>query len=255
VSFESGAATVDEWRHRWRHRVVDEEAEVRDPWALPLVVRVERTGPPSHLAALHAAAVAVVAILTRPEAAPALGTEPAGPWHPALARWSDGRIRKVVRRARASRWEEVTSLPGVTGAVDGAEVRAVLPHPVAEPPPALARLQIAGLDLPREEPTSSSGAAEPSPRLTILTAPGLDLTTGKACAQVGHAAQLGLLELERSAVLSWTAAGHPLRIVEPDAASWDRLRTAGSGVALVRDGGFTEVAPGTITCAATFAPL
>jgi peptidyl-tRNA hydrolase len=236
--------TIDGWRDAWRRRIVDEDRERDEPWALPLVVRVERASPPRHSAAIHAAALSVVRLLSRPEAAPA------GPWHSALARWSDGRIRKVVRRARASRWDEISALPGVTAAVDGAEVRALLPHPVADPPPALARLQIAGLDLPKESAAGAVGSA--SPVLTIATAPGLALTTGKACAQVGHASQLGLLQLDRATVIAWATAGHPLRVVQPDRAEWDRLMHADRGVAVVQDGGFTEVAPGTITCAATF---
>ena len=257
------ARTVDEWRHRWRDRVVDEDREQADPWSLPLVVRVERTSAPTHDAAVHAAALSVVAILTRPEAAPPgdaddLAEETGeGSWHAALARWSEGWIRKVVRRARGSRWLEVAELPGVTVSVAGADVRALIPHPVAEPPPALARLQIAGLDLPRgpEPADETAAAAEPgddSPILTIAIAPGLELTTGKACAQVGHAAQLALLQLDRATVLTWAASGHPLRVVDATAGEWRRLLAAGPGVTLVQDGGFTEVAPGTRTCAATF---
>jgi len=259
------AVTVDDWRRRWRDRVIDETREQDDPWALPLVVRVERAEPPTHEDAVHAAALSVVAILTRPEAAP-VGFVPegesaadpaeaeAGPWHGALARWSEGWIRKVVRRARASRWQEIAAMPGVTASVAGAEVRALVPHPVADPPPALARLQISGLDLPKQSDPElpDDQPASTSPVLTIVIAPGLSLTTGKACAQVGHAAQLGLLQLDRTNVLRWAADGHPLRVVEATAEQWQRLLDAPFGVALVQDGGFTEVAPGTRTCAATF---
>jgi peptidyl-tRNA hydrolase len=237
------ADRVDEWRRRWRERDIDHERERDDPWALPLVVRVERAAAPTHEAALRAAAGSVVALLSHPDAT--------GPWHSALARWSDGWIRKVVRRARASRWEEVGALPGVTARSDDAEVRALLPHPVADPPPALARLQITGLDLPKD-PAVAGADAMASTVLTIAIAPNLALTTGKACAQVGHAAQLALLELDRSTVLTWLAAGHPVRVVDASPAEWDRLRHADRDVALVQDGGFTEVAPGTHTCAASF---
>jgi peptidyl-tRNA hydrolase len=260
------AATVDDWRRRWRERVIDAEREHDDPWALPLVVRVERAEPPTHEDAVHAAALSVVALLTRPEAAP-IGYAPdgapadpdqtgAGPWHAALARWSEGWIRKVVRRARASRWQEIGALPGATASVAGAEVRALVPHPVVDPPPALARLQISGLDLPKQpdaEPYAPPDGS--SPILTIVMAPGLTLTTGKACAQVGHAAQLALLQLDRETVLRWAADGHPLRVAEATARQWQRLLDAPAGVALVQDGGFTEVAPGTRTCAASFGRL
>jgi peptidyl-tRNA hydrolase len=240
---DSVADTVDEWRRRWHERVIDRVRERDEPWALPLVVRVERGAAPTHEDALHAAAGSVVALLTHPDAA--------GPWQPALARWSDGWIRKVVRRARASRWEEISGLPGVTARHGDAEVRALLPHPVADPPPALGRLQITGLDLPKDTTVTDPGASA-SPVLTIATAPRLELTTGKACAQVSHAAQLALLQLDRATVLAWITAGDPIRIVEADPAAWHQLLHADDDVTLVQDGGFTEVAPGTHTCAATF---
>jgi peptidyl-tRNA hydrolase len=247
------AATIDEWRRRWSDRAVDEERERVDPWALPLVVRVERAAPPTHEAALHAAARSVATILTRPES----GSD--GPWHPAVARWSEGWIRKVVRRARASRWQEIAGLPGVTASTAGAEVRALLPYPVNAPPAELARLQIAGLDLPKapapNDPSSDKTADETAGTtavLTIATAPDLSLTTGKACAQVGHAAQLALLQLDRETVLAWATGGHPVRVVRSRAADWKELLRADARVALVRDGGLTEVPPGTRTCAATF---
>jgi peptidyl-tRNA hydrolase len=74
----------------------------------------------------------------------------------------------------------------------------------------------------------------------------LELTVGKAAAQVGHASMLyaaerGLTEVPPFAV----------RSAEP--ARWVQLcAEVDRGVAVaVRDAGFTEVAPGTITCIAT----
>lgn len=239
------AATIDDWRRRWRVRQIDEQRERDEPWSLPLVVRLERVDPPTHDEALRAAAASVVALLSHPSAAPD------GPWHDALARWSDGWIRKVVRRARAGRWTELDGLPGVTASTSGGgQARAMLPHPMDAPPPAIARLQVAGLDLDREtapDPEPGSG-----PVLTIAMAPGVAMTTGKAAAQAGHAAQVGLLELDRATVLEWAAAGHPLRIRWPSTDRWRALTTAGDEVAIVQDGGFTEIAPGTLTAAATF---
>ncbi|MGH3585327.1 MAG: peptidyl-tRNA hydrolase, partial [Pseudonocardia sp.] len=73
----------------------------------------------------------------------------------------------------------------------------------------------------------------------------LELSVGKAAAQVGHASML-------------YAATHGLTSVptfavrDADGTQWAALCAAaerGEAVA-VRDGGFTEVAPGTITCIA-----
>jgi len=245
-SFE--AAAVEHWRARWTssdwaRRTERDDAE---PWAMPLVVRVEKTTPPDHWRALDAAALSVVRLLSHPH------TAPGRPWHTPLARWMDGRIRKVVRRARGVRWRDVEALPGVTVEVNGAQVRALLPHPVRQAPLEVAMLQVAGLDL-AADPERQPGPFPPStsgPVLTILLAPDLRLSTGKACAQVGHAAQLALLHLDQA--LSWAAADFPVRIVEstPDQWAWVTRHVA---AVVVRDAGYTEVTPGTQTCAATFA--
>jgi peptidyl-tRNA hydrolase len=240
---------VSTWRKLWlgQDSLARAELDSVEPWSLPLVVRSEKASPPSHQAALHASAHAVVGLLAHPDSAPD------GPWHAPMRRWSDGWIRKVVRRARTIRWTETIALPGVTGEVAGAEVRALLPHPVSEPPATVAKLQVSGLDLevdPDWEPLPTS-----QPRLTILLAPGLTLTTGKACAQVGHAAQLALLELDEATVGEWATADFPLRVQAAESPVWQQLLRGRLLAAVVRDAGFTEVAPGTFTCAATFAEL
>ena len=242
-------AAVDFWREHWRTAPWDErgERDAGEPWSLPLVVRAEKAAPPDGQHATYAAAIAVARLLSDPASAPE------GEWHAAVLRWTDGRIRKVVRRARGVRWPEVEDLPGVTSTVGTASVRALLPHPVAEPPVTVSKLQVAGLEL-TAEPDRTLTTWPPDtdgPVLTIAIAPGVSMTTGKACAQVGHAAQLALVELDRSLVVAWLAAGFPVRVVT-DSATWTRLGERGVAVAVVRDGGFTEVAPGTVTCAATF---
>lgn len=235
---------IAHWRDQWRRRPVDEERELSDPWALPLIVRTERANPPLADDVLHAAARAVVLMLAHPNSAPG------GPWHPPLERWASGWIRKVVRRARGVRWTDVLALPGLTVDHGGASVRALLPHPVAEPPPAVGKLQVSGLVL---EPGGEATEPTSSPILTIALAPGPELSTGKAAAQVAHAAQLALLQLDGTVVRAWLAAGAPVRVTAVTPDQWATL-LRGDGVAVVRDAGFTEVAPGTATCAATFDP-
>ena len=61
------------------------------PWAMQLVIRIDKTDPPTRTAVCEAAATAVVRLLTDPAAAQE--------WAPAIERWTDGRIRKHVRRA------------------------------------------------------------------------------------------------------------------------------------------------------------
>ncbi|MEQ7126899.1 peptidyl-tRNA hydrolase [Actinopolymorpha sp. B11F2] len=256
---EEQRAAVRFWRthwrtQAWRARAARDDAE---PWSLPIVVRVERERTPSHQQAMYASALAVVRLLADPAATPDC------PWHEPLQRWADGRIRKVVRRARGSRWLDVAALPGVTATVDDAEVRALLPHPVSDVPPPVGKLQVEGLDLdvdpdrsPGRFPLEDVGAeAAGGPTLTIVLAPRLAMSTGKACAQVGHAAQLGLLELDAERVFGWVDAGFPLRIVEATRETWRGVVGGEVEAALVTDAGYTEVEPGTHTCASTFAEL
>ena len=128
----------------------------------------------------------------------------------------------------------------MTWEVDGAQARALLPGPVDEVPRVVSRLQIGGTELEPDAP-GPSAAGDP----VIWLNAGLNLTVGKAAAQVGHASMLyaaarGLTSVPRFAVR------------DADGDRWAQLCAAvGRGEAVaVRDAGFTEVAPGTITCIA-----
>ena len=196
--------------------------------AMPVVLRLERT-PARRTPVLEAAARAALAVCLDPRA------EPDGEWHEAVATWVDARIRKIARRARGAHWEAVQDLPGVT--VTGAQARALLPGPVDDVPKVVSRLQIGGTDLPDDDP------GPPPPGIPVIWVNGvLGMTVGKAAAQVGHASMLdaaarGLDEVP------------PYAVRTADPAQWARLCEAaerGAAVA-VRDAGFTEVAPGTIT--------
>ena len=202
--------------------------------AMPVVLRLERDFA-GRTAVLEAAARAALAVCLDPRA------EPDGEWHEAVTTWVDNRIRKIARRARGAHWAAVQDLPGVTVEVDGAQARALLPGPVDEVPRVVARLQIGGTDLPVDEPGS------PPPDAPVIWVNGaLGMTVGKAAAQVGHASMLdaaarGLDEVP------------PYAVRTADPAQWARLCEAaerGAAVA-VRDAGFTEVAPGTITTITT----
>ncbi|MBW8483686.1 hypothetical protein [Actinomadura parmotrematis] len=208
------------------------------PWAMQLVVRAEKASPPAHGAVCEAAAEAVVRLLTDPRA-----TGPEGEWHAAVAEWESRRIRKVTRRARGVRWPEVQELPGVTVQHDGAEVRAFPPSEVAEVPPQIAKLQVAGLDLADAEVPPPAPAA---PYAAIALNPGVTMTTGKAAAQCGHAAQLLLRQAGAGDLAAWAAGG--LRVHLARDVPWGDC--VPKATVAVRDGGFTEVAPGTMTAIA-----
>jgi peptidyl-tRNA hydrolase len=202
-----------------------------DPaWAMQLATRVERTAPSSHLATCEAVAMAVARLLADPRSAPG------GDWHEAITEWESRRIRKVVRRARGARWTALDALPGVLVEHGGALARAFVPGPVTEVPVEIARLQVGGTDLPRED---EPGPPPRPPYALVALNPRVPMTTGKAAAQSGHAVQLLL-----RARGAWP--GLRVRVIEPP--GW-RTAIARADVA-VRDGGFTEVAPGTLTAVA-----
>jgi peptidyl-tRNA hydrolase len=216
-------------------------AEARDrarQYALPLVVRVERAAPPGRTDALEAAARAVLTLLSDPRS-----TE--GEWAEVVSAWQAGRIRKVVRRARGAPWQRALRLPGITISRGTAEVRVYPPVPNDEWPDGLAKLQVSGTELHDENPPSAPGPGT----LVLWQNPELTITAGKAMAQAGHGAHLAWWALPDRERERWRDSGFKLAVrTAPSAAKWKEL--LGSGLPVVRDGGFTEVAPGTATFAA-----
>lgn len=227
---------------------------------LPLVVRIERAAPPQRTDALEAAATAVVCLLDRAENRAQNRAEnraqnrdengagnpvgDAGGWSGAVAEWQDGRIRKVVRRARGAEWRRALALPGITVAVRTAEVRVHPPVPLDDWPRDLARLQVSGTEL-----TDDAAPPEPGPGDVVLWInPGLEMTAGKAMAQAGHGAQFAWWGADEADRAAWRERGFAVRVRTADPARWGAL--AASGLPVVRDAGFTEIAPGSATVVA-----
>lgn len=212
---------------------------------MPVVLRFERAAPPERTPLLEAAATAALALCLDDRGGPD------GEWHDEVAVWVAGRIRKVSRRARGAHWDAVERLPGVTVSVAGAQARALVPCLVTETPREVARLQISGTDLPLDAP------GPPSDGLPVVWLnPGLALSVGKAAAQVGHATMLLAAALPADLLARWRADGLRCAVRIAGRGQWQALRDdadAGTGVA-VRDAGFTEVAPGSMTCVATWRP-
>ncbi|MCG0287535.1 peptidyl-tRNA hydrolase [Streptomyces sp. PSAA01] len=234
----------------FRHSEIDRDAAPQ--FVLPLVVRIEKAAPPARTDALETAARAVLVLLSDERA-----TAADGEWAQAVRDWQDARIRKVVRRARGAEWRRATGLPGITvagrapaatAAEDGpppaAEVRVFPPVPLDGWPKELAKLQVSGTDLDDPVPP-------PAPDLTgpvLWLSPQVEMSAGKAMAQAGHGAQLAWWELDEAARAAWRAAGFPLAVRTASAERWDELTT--SGLPVVRDAGFTEIAPGSCTVVA-----
>ncbi len=207
---------------------------------MQIVVRVERDPTPQQSAVLCATASAVALALdafTSDEADPEIRDR--------TNRWRSGPIRKVVRRARGAGWTRQLAVPGAfRHRSHGVEVAVHVPGPVDQVHAEIARLQVGGLTLEDAEPPA---VAEAEVRLVLN--PHVAMTTGKAAAQVGHAAQLVLEALPVEVANSWLAAGAPVQVATGLAGDWERL--VGTAPVVVSDGGFTEVSPGTVTVVAT----
>ncbi|SDL77034.1 peptidyl-tRNA hydrolase [Streptomyces wuyuanensis] len=235
-------------------------------FVLPLVVRIEKNAPPSRTDALETAARAVVVMLSDER------SSGDGEWAGRVRDWQDGRIRKVVRRARGAEWRKASELPGITVTGSGAEVRVFPPVPLDGWPRELSKLQVSGTELvdpegaedgadtEGEEGTEVSGetgepgqpggpAGDVGPgRALIWLNPELRMSTGKEMAQVGHGAQLLWWDMDEEERASWREAGFPLAVRTAAAGRWAEL--AASGLPTVRDAGFTEIAPGSVTVVA-----
>lgn len=176
-------------------------------------------------------------------------TEVDGEWGGVVRAWVDSRIRKVVRRGRGAGWERASALPGITVRRGTAQIRVFPPVPTDDWPADLARLQVSGTEL--EDPEAPGEVAAGTP--VIWLNPRLPMTAGKAMAQVGHGAQLGWWELSAGDRSEWMEVDFDLAVRTAAPQRWAEL--VGSGLPVVRDGGFTEVAPGSCTVVADLPAL
>lgn len=235
-------------RYAWWLALPDEQTSMSDAspdqvWAMPVVLRLEKSQPPSRTPLLEAAATAALAVCLDERSAAG------GPWHDAVHTWISGHIRKVARRARGAHWRAVQDLPGVTVDVAGAQARALLPCRVSDLPREVSRLQVSGSDLPPDEP-------EPPPADVplLLLNPHVTMTVGKAAAQVGHATMLLAALLDEPGLAWWRDRGYRCAVRMSSVAEWAGKRRCDPVEAwrehrlvAVRDAGFTEIAPGTVT--------
>ncbi|MCC8337163.1 peptidyl-tRNA hydrolase [Streptomyces sp. R1] len=214
------------------------DRDLAPQFVLPLVVRIERAAPPARTDALETAARAVLVMLGD---ARSTGD---GEWAQAMRDWQDARIRKVVRRARGAEWRRAEALPGIMVTGKDAEVRVFPPVPLDGWPKDLARLQVSGTDLDDPEPPADADPTAP----VLWLNPDLGMSAGKAMAQAGHGAQLAWWELSDGERTAWRDAGYPLSVRTADPDRWADLTTG--GLPVVRDAGFTEIAPGSCTVVA-----
>jgi len=211
------------------------------PRALQMAARVEKTNPPLLEDVFAGAALGVIALLDDPRSLPD------GEWHADVVAWNGARIRKIMRRARASAWERAQNVPGLTIRSGSAEVRVFVPGIVDEAPAELAKLQIQST--PLDEPNLVNDLPSPTePTMAIVLNPAVEMSWGKRGAQVAHAAQRCWESLDRKTRLDWNAASRPVQVLRPAPGLWEDLLP--TMTTTIRDGGFTEIAPGTLTSAA-----
>ncbi|GAA5015598.1 aminoacyl-tRNA hydrolase [Kitasatospora paranensis] len=215
------------------------DRDSREQYVLPLVVRIERADPPARTDALETSARAVLTLLADPRV-----TEDGGAWAERVLAWEDARIRKVVRRARGGEWRKAGELPGITVTGAAAEVRVFPPVPLDGWPKELAKLQVSGTDL--DDPAEPAAPADGLPVLWLN--PDLEMSAGKTMAQTGHAAQLAWWRLDDTRRKEWAESGFALAVRTAAPEAWAALTA--SGLPLVRDAGFTEIAPGSCTVVA-----
>lgn len=211
--------------------------------AMPIVLHIPKVDPPARSALLAAAASATVALCLDERVGPDADGVP-GPWQDAFREWTDARIRKVARRARGAQWLATQDVDGVTWDVDGAQARALVPGRVGELDPRIRKLQIGGTDLEPDEP-----GPVPDGVPTLWVNASLGMTVGKAAAQVGHASMIlaGAMSVDRAQ--DWAADDYRCAVRDADEATWAALcdDVADGRAVAVRDAGFTEVAPGSMT--------
>ncbi|MGK5630378.1 peptidyl-tRNA hydrolase [Streptomyces sp. URMC 123] len=210
-----------------------EERDSAPQFVLPLVVRIEKSDPPARTDALETAARAVLTLLADERSAPG------GAWYEAVRDWQDARIRKVVRRARGAEWRRAGTLPCITVTGRAAEVRVHPPVPLDGWPKELVKLQVSGTNLDDPEPPAP---VDPAQGPVLWLNPGVEMSAGKAMAQAGHGAHLAWWALSDAQRSTWRESGFALSVRTADPERWARLVT--SGLPVVRDAGFTEIAPG-----------
>lgn len=214
------------------------------PLALQLAARVEKLDPPLVDDIFAAAARAVIELLEDARSQPGSEVSEPGEWHDAVAAWNGARIRKIMRRGRASAWMRAQEVPGVTVQVGSAEVRAFVPGPLDGAPRDLAKLQIQSTELDEPELIGQRPSIEVG-ELVIAVTPDLAMSWGKLAAQCAHAGQRAWERASPDARDLWRATGSRVRLLHPEAGLWDELRDG--PVEEIRDGGFTEIPAGSLT--------
>ncbi len=213
-------------------------AAQEDPWVMYLVARREKLPTAGEL--LQAAAEATLDVSLRFTRDPK--------WTSHFAEWGSRSFRKVCLRASERDWKKLEVFDRGEGLARGEPVvRALPPRLKSEREKLLVELQA----LTGEVSALGLDAREMGDAPTLRFALNADapMGAGKLAAQVGHAVLIAARVLgprHAAAFEAWMSAGRPAVFARVDRDAWASLR-ATEEVAVVRDAGLTEVAPGTET--------
>lgn len=167
----------------------------------------------------------------------------------AWAEWAAASFRKVALRAgpeEIARVEDEHPCVSVPTSACG-ELLCLPPLRRSQRPDLLASLR-PFTDAPRP-PRPPARLGDDVPAMLYALRPGVMKTAGKAIAQAGHAALMAVAELgseRRASFDAWYAAGAPGEAVLASDEQWEELKRD-PGSVVVRDGGLTQVEPGTET--------
>lgn len=188
-----------------------------DPLVMYLVVRRRTTRPFAELATAAALAARRCALRYRDD----------DRWRDCFDDWWRHSFRKVCLRAEPRDWEAVRDLDHARVG----DVACLPPVRRSERDRVLVRMQT----LNEEAGALPSVAGGPGAgSLTLVVATTLGMSAGKTLAQIGHAALMADLDPDLGLDVAGAAAD-----------DWGRL--AHDAVAIVRDGGLTELTPGSET--------
>lgn len=213
-----------------------EDPEGESPWALQCVV--EETSDFNEQELSQALAVAVLNFLDAAKDNPE--------WSAAVTRWKQGRIRKILRRARNARWTKLEDEQGVTTVTNGISIRVFVPSAMDAIPANIKKCQVSGLNV---NPKISLATMDGQATISINSA--LDMSPAKAAVACAHVAQLMSEQLSEEAYLLWKKSEFAMDIDYLDVPLFIETN-APVGIdeiadVVIYDGGLTEVEPGSIT--------
>jgi peptidyl-tRNA hydrolase len=159
-----------------------------------------------------------------------------------LDHWMASRIRKLVKRAKPSKFEAINNdaeIAHTSADYHGANVLVFAPMRFSEQPHSVHRLQVSGLKAPewyQEEHTDA-------PHLDVTLNESLSMTTGKRIAQYLHAVQIAFQNLDDSDFLSWKDHGFTT--------TYHMGTPSADEEVVIHDAGFTEVEANAFTASAS----